>query len=376
MVRVRARVKHLWRMTLRSANALLVLVWAAVACAQPRTPALIGYYAGNGDDIRGRDLTKLTHVIHCFQHLQGDSLAPMDRDQEKVLRRLVGFKRMKPDLKVLLSFGGWGGCATCSEVFSREEGRRRFARSVHALLKRTWTDGIDLDWEYPAVQGPPGHAFGPGDRHNFTLLVRALHEQLGERYEISFAAGGTEECLLQGFEWDSIMPVVDRVHIMSYDLVHDHSTTTGHHTPLFSSSRQQASLDQAVFVLRKAGVPAEKIVAGAAFYARVFRTSTGADKGLYQPATFSHTVPFSRLATDITQANGWQWALDPATQAPYAWNERQRLFLTCDDVTSVGAKARYARVQRLGGIMFWQLVDDRLKDGLMDAMHRELYPAR
>jgi chitinase len=354
--------------------AVLLLCWCGIVHAQA-TPALIGYYAGDGGDVRARDLTRLTHVIHCFQLLQGDSLAPMDRDQEKVLRRLVGFKRMKPELKVLLSFGGWGNCATCSEVFGREEGRRRFARSVHALLKRTWTDGIDLDWEYPAVQGPPGHAFAPADRHNFTLLVRALREELGTTYEISFAAGGTEECLLKGYEWDSIMPLVDRVHIMSYDLVHGYSTTTGHHTPLYSSKQQQASLDQAVFLLRKAGVPPGKIVAGAAFYARVFRTSTAASKGLYQPCTFSHTVPYSRLADTITKEKGWEWSLDPATQAPYAWNEGERLFLTCDDARSAEAKARYVRVQGLGGIMFWQLVDDRLKDGLMDVLHRELYKA-
>ena len=351
---------------------VLIGSFLGLAAQAPGT-ALIGYYAGDGDDVRARDLTQLTHVIHCFQVLQGDSLRPMGRDQEKALRRLNGFKRMKPDLKVLLSFGGWGGCATCSEVFGREEGRRRFARSVHALLKRTWTDGIDLDWEYPAVQGPPGHAFHADDRHNFTLLVRALREELGPTYEISFAAGGTEECLLKGYEWDSIMPVVDRVHIMSYDLVHGTSTTTGHHTPLYSSKQQTASLDQAVYLQRKAGVPAEKIVAGAAFYARVFRTSTAANNGLYQPATFSHTVPWHQLEATITEAAGWKWFLDPATQAPYAWNAADKLFLTCDNVQSVQAKARFVRTQRLGGIMFWQLRDDKATGGLMDALYKELY---
>ena len=119
-------------------------------------------------------------------------------------------------------------------VFAEQKGRERFARDVRALLERTWTDGIDLDWEYPAVQGPPGHLFQPVDRHNFTLLVRELRTSLGSSYEISFAAGGTDECLVQGFEWDSLVPLVDRVHIMSYDLVHGYSDSTGHHTPLFS----------------------------------------------------------------------------------------------------------------------------------------------
>ena len=70
------------------------------------------------------------------------------------------------------AFGGWGGCETCSEVFSQGENRKEFATSVLELLYEYDLDGIDLDWEYPAMQGFPGHAFKPEDQQNFTALVR------------------------------------------------------------------------------------------------------------------------------------------------------------------------------------------------------------
>ena len=314
----------------------------------------------------------MTHLIWCFLHLQGDSLTPLDKGQEKVIRKMVGFKREHPELKVLLSFGGWGGCETCSEVFSREAGRKKFARNVHALLKQTWTDGIDLDWEYPAVQGPPGHAFKPEDRRNFTLLVQALRQELGERYEVSFAVGGTRECLEKGFEWDSIMPVADRVHIMSYDLVHGFSKTTGHHTPLYSVNGQGTSAEAAVRWLRDHHVPNGKIVIGSAFYARIFEVKDGKGNGLFKPGTFKRTIPWSAMDTTITAGKGWKWFRDPQAQAPYAFNAASREFLTGDDLESAKAKATYVREQGLGGIMFWQLKDDKPKAGLLDAIHTAL----
>ncbi len=351
---------------------LMIMLVCAIGRASAQSPVLIGYYAADGADLYGREIGKLTHLIWCFTTLQGDSLAPMSKAQDKVLRKMIGFKREYPDLKVLVSLGGWGGCATCSEVFSREEGRRKVSSAIRALLERTWTDGIDLDWEYPAVQGPPDHAFKLEDRHNFTLLVRELRRQLGDRYEISFAAGGTDECLVQGFEWDSIMPVVDRVHIMSYDLVHGYSSHTGHHTSLFPVKGQQVSAAHAVHVLDSLYVPPGKVVIGAATYDRIFKDVSPTDHGLFQPGSFERAISFSAIDSTITEANGWEWFRDEGAGAAYAYNKAERRFLTGDDVQSVQAKARYVRKQGLAGIMFWQLRDDKLKGGLLDAMYQAL----
>jgi chitinase len=310
-------------------------------------------------------------VIWCFGHLRNDSFIVADK-QVKVLRDLVGMKRADPKLKVLVSLGGWGGCETCSETFSRAEGRATFARSVKALLKRTWADGIDLDWEYPAVQGFPGHPFADADRHNFTLLVRELRRELGEGYEITFAAGGTDECLVRGFEWDSVMAVVDRVHVMTYDLVHGHSTRTGHHTPLYPVPGQRLSADHAVQLLTGLGVARDRIVIGAAFYGRVFKDVPPQDNGLFQPGTFSHAVPHRAMDTTITAAKGWTLLRDEVAAAPYGYHAQRRELITYDDAGSVATKARYVRDQGLGGIMFWQLRDDATRDGLLDAIHRAL----
>lgn len=351
---------------------LVLAVVCRLTTVEAQSPALIGYYAGDGHDLYDKEISKLTHLIWCFAHLQGDSLAPVNKAQDKVIRKMIGFKRMYPELKVMLSFGGWGGCETCSEVFSRVEGRKKFAASVRELLKRTWTDGIDLDWEYPAVQGPEGHHFAQQDKRNFTLLVQELKRELGPKYEISFAVGGTDECLMKGFEWDSIMPAVDRVHIMSYDLVHGNSVTTGHHTPLFSVKGQRASADRAVHLLDSLRVPRNKVVIGAAFYARIFKNVEPKNNGLFQPGQYSRSLSCSAIDTTITEANGWVLLRDEKAAAPYAYRPSSSEFITYDDSLSIVAKSRYVRENGLGGIMFWQLIDDKNRGGLLDAMHRGL----
>lgn len=353
----------------RLSSAVIGVCFDALVVAQ--SPALIAYYAGDGRDLEEHRIEQLTHLIWCFGHVRNDSMV-IPSEQEMVIARMVGFKQRNPELKVLLSLGGWGGCPTCSEVFSREEGRRTFAASVLHLVQRMNVDGIDLDWEYPAVQGPPGHPFAPEDKRNFTLLVRELRRTMGPDREISFAVGGTDECILKGFEWDSVMAVVDLVHIMSYDLVHGFSTSTGHHTPLYSCDHQALSADHAVRLLDVLQVPRGKVVIGAAFYARFWKDVPAVDNGLFQPGIFSHTIPCSAVDTTITSAKGWALMRDKEAWAVYAYNAGLKQFATFDDAASIAAKANYVRHEGLGGIMFWQLIDDKPRSGLLEVMYKAL----
>ena len=353
----------------RFSSAVVGVCFAALVTAQ--SPALIAYYAGDGSNLDEHRIEQLTHLIWCFGHVRNDSMeiAP---SQEPIIERMVGFKLRNPGLKVLISLGGWGGCPTCSEVFGREEGRRKFSASVLHLMDRLNVDGIDLDWEYPAVQGPPGHRFAPEDQRNFTLLVQELRRVLGPGREISFAVGGTDDCILKGFEWDSIMPLIDRMHIMSYDLVHGYSTRTGHHTPLYSCDHQALSADHAVRLLDSLQVPRRKVVIGAAFYARLWKDVPAIDNGLFQPGAFSHTIPWGASDTTLTKAKGWSMFRDKEAWAAYAYNAELKQFATFDDAASIAAKANDVRHEGLGGIMFWQLIDDKARNGLLEVMYKAL----
>src|SRR5690349_2116200 len=226
--------------------------------------AVIAYYAGQAAQVDSFAAEKLTHIIFSFCHLKGNQLAVDNARDTVTIQKLVALKKRNPQLKVLLSLGGWTGCETCSEVFSTDKGRGEFAQSVKHLLDYTKTDGLDLDWEYPAIQGPPGHKFTPEDKPNFTRLVAQLRKAIGPKKEISFAAGGFTTFLEQSIEWKKVMPLIDRVNLMTYDLVHGYSTTTGHHTPIYSTPQQKESANNAIRFFDSIGIHRNKLVIGAA----------------------------------------------------------------------------------------------------------------
>src|SRR5678809_563329 len=91
---------------------------------------VIAYYTGNGEAIRQYPLDKLTHIIYSFLKLQNDTLVFRNEDQRRSLQQLVELKKVYPQLKIMVSIGGWGGCGPCSELFSSDEHRINFAKNT------------------------------------------------------------------------------------------------------------------------------------------------------------------------------------------------------------------------------------------------------
>jgi len=344
---------------------LVFILFAFHARCQDNSVKVIGYFSGKADEVESIPVKKLSHVIYSFCHLQGNRLAVDSKQDSITITKLVELKKINPQLKVILSLGGWGGCAPCADVFSTNEGRIEFAKSVVRLSQQFHTDGIDLDWEYPAIEGYPGHTFKPSDRESFTALIKSLRKELGSPQEISFAAGGFKKFLEESVDWSTVTPLVDRVNLMTYDLVNGYSKVTGHHTPLYSSDKQPESTDFAVQYLIKKGVPRNKLVIGAAFYARVWEDVPTTNHGLYQSGNFKMGINYKNFNKELSPANGFQSFWDNATQAPYGYNATKKLFATYDDKRSIQLKTRYAIDLGLQGIMFWELTLDNYADGLL-----------
>jgi chitinase len=325
---------------------------------------VIAYFSGNAEQAKKINVGQLTQIIYSFCHLKGNQLTVDSKASERTIETLVTLKKKKPGLKIVLSLGGWGGCETCSPVFSTEQGRNEFATSVRKLSEKYHTDGIDLDWEYPAIEGYPQHAFVPEDREHFTQLIQALRKELGNR-EISFAAGGFKKFLDESIDWAAVMPLVNRVNLMTYDLVNGYSTTTGHHTPLYSATGQPESIDFCVKYLEKLGVPKNKLVIGAAFYARVWENVKDENHGLFQNGKFKQSVDYRNFSNELSEKQGFTYYWDATCQAPYRYNAAKQLFATFDDPKSIQLKTEYVLKEGLQGIMFWELTLDADHHGLL-----------
>ena len=335
---------------------------------QKKDILILAYYTG-GQNADSFAIEKLTHIIFSFGHLKGNQFSIDDARDSAMIQKLVSFKARNPQLKVMLSLGGWGGCATCSDVFATKKGRKEFARSVKLVNDYFQTDGLDLDWEYPVVRGYPGHKYSLVDKKNFTALVKQVRKRIGWKNELSFAAGGSRRFIDSAIQWKPVMKKMDRVNLMSYDLVGGGAMVTGHHTPLYSGRPNAGSAAYGVEQLIAKGVDKNKIVIGAAFYGRMFENVKDTLKGLYQQGKFLKTVPRRNFETQLSPDSGFVFHWDSTAHAPYFYNASRNLFFTYDDERSVAEKTKFVIDQGLGGIMFWQLGGDLYKDGLLDAIY-------
>ena len=341
--------------------------------AQQKQPyKIIAYATGNASSLTQYPLGKLSHIIYSFLKIQTDTLTFRDSTQESNVRQLVALKQNYPQLKIMVSVGGWSGCSFCSDLFADSVHRQNFAKTSVALFKQYGIDGLDLDWEYPAIEGFPGHKYDTADRNHFTELVRTIRQEMGKDYLLSFAAGGFEKYLEQSVDWAQVMPMIDFVNLMTYDLVGGYATITGHHTLLRGYMQGQESASNCVDWLLDKKMPANKIIIGAAMYARVWENVPSTNHGLYQPGVFKRGVAYNDFTNYFSDSLGYKYYWDKKAKAPYRYSKSQHLFATFDDKRSIKEKTKFIKKNKLGGIMFWELVQDKNENGLVEKMERLL----
>jgi chitinase len=182
-------------------SAWLVIGASRAKPAAPRSEkkAVIGYvFARKGrlpdDPIRG-DL--LTHINYAFANIKNGQLSAEKPDDAENLKALTSLRTRFPQLKVLISVGGWTWSGGFSEMSLSRASRKKFIDSAVAFVRQHDLDGIDLDWEYPGLPGA-GNPHRPQDRRNFTLLLGELRRGLnitqkpaGKRYLLTIAAGAS-----------------------------------------------------------------------------------------------------------------------------------------------------------------------------------------
>ncbi|MDR0270447.1 glycosyl hydrolase family 18 protein [Paenibacillus sp.] len=326
-------------------------------------PKVVAYVPGWVDWSAAKPInaSKLTHINYAFTHITDNRVVPIEgQNDDANYVYLQSLKAQNPDLKILNSIGGWG-LDGFSDAALTAESRNTFADSIIAYVKKYDLDGIDLDWEYP-TQDAGGLVTGrPEDKENFTLVLKLIREKLdqlgaadGRYYELTIAAGATPN-YLAGVEIGEVAKYVDNINLMTYDLAGGWSDKTDHHTNLFGGD---LSVDSAVKLYLSQGVPAKKLVIGAAFYGHMWTDVKSTDNhGLGQKATGSSVTPtYNDIIADYTEDKGYIRYWDEDAQAPYLFDGST--FISYDDPQSVEAKAHYVLDQGLGGAMFWEYSQD------------------
>lgn len=309
--------------------------------------------------------------------------------------QLKQLKVKHPDLKMLVVLGGWSWSRWFSAAAATDDLRRTLVSScIDLYIKGNLPmlkghggkgaaanvfDGIDVDWEFPGVQGESYNTVSPDDKRNFTLLMAEFRSQLnamtkenGKKYYLTVAVNSTRGHM-DHTEPAEYTKSLDWVSLMTYDF-HGNWEKTGpanFQSNLYgdptSPDGGKNNIDSAVKNMLELGVPASKIVVGVPFYARGWSGVPAANNGLYQTAAapakgieegveFYSTLAARKLTRFYHPVTKQLWTYDDGT------------FWSYDDPKVIRTKVAYVRKHKLGGIMSWALDQDDAKFTLSKEM--------
>jgi len=350
---------------------MLAVAAGTVGPAKAPEPAIIAYVFPQEKLIDPATIAadRLTHINYAFADIKDGVVVEGFANDALNFKVLTGRRRQHPQLKIMVSVGGWTWSGGFSDAALTPESRRRFVASAVAFVRRHDLDGFDVDWEYPGLPGF-GNPHRPEDKQNFTALMAelragldALGREQGRRYWLTFAAGAGADFVAHT-EMDKVQGSVDYVNLMTYDFREAESEPiSGHHANLFASPRdaEQRSADRAVLEFLRAGVPPRKLVLGVPFYGRAWGEVAPANDGLYESGKALAErldTHYAGLAERLVDRDGFARRWDPDAQAPFLWNAEKRIFVSYDDPESLRGKSLYIRERGLGGAMFWEYYAD------------------
>lgn len=316
-------------------------------------------YVGTKDlaDMREEDVRALDVINIAFGRVEKDAVV---WNLENAKERLTYLHEVNPQIRIVLSVGGWGADGF-SQAASTQEGRETFARTSAALLESCGLDGIDIDWEYPGMS-LAGIASSSHDGENFILLLAELSKALKAVKPdalVTIAAGG-DAYYPRHIDMKKAAEYLDYVQLMTYDLQGGFQKATGHHSAVYFSRNNlyDVCVDKAVRCFMEAGVPAEKLIVGIPFYSRMWTGVKNVELcesnglGLEAESVGGYGPDYGSLLEEMAGKDGFVRYWDDEAKAPYLFNGTT--FVSYEDPESIKAKIEYTKEHQLGGVMFWE----------------------
>jgi chitinase len=303
--------------------------------------------------------------------------------------QLKQLKAKHPNVKVLISLGGW----TWSRGFSsaaQPANRQAFVAScVDAYIKGNLPvtdgaggvgaaagvfDGIDIDWEYPVACGLSCGT--PADNANYTALLAEFRRQLdavrpGLLLTVAVGAGIDK---IRVTDPAAYHPYLDFINVMTYDFHGAFDPITGHHSALFNSSADPSTGDVKLYNSNDAmeafisrGVPASKLNLGIGFYGRGWTNVPNVNNGLYQsgsaaPGTYEAGIEDWKVLKNLNHP------IYTDANARATWSYNGTTFWSFDTPALVTEKMGYVKTQGLGGAFFWEFSGDDAQGTLVNTI--------
>ncbi|MBR7838576.1 glycoside hydrolase family 18 protein [Actinospica durhamensis] len=308
--------------------------------------------------------------------------------------QLKELKAEYPNLKIVMSIGGWSWSNQFSALASTAAGRQAFVNScVDQYLNgnipglapgaaKGIFDGLDIDWEYPNEPGN-GNPYGPQDTADFTALMqtfRTAEDQAGqangEHYVLTADVSPNQYTTAQQLQLPQLAKTTDWLNVMTVDFHGGWEDQTDFSSNLLpdpkdpQASNDKFSIVQTVAYYESHGVPANKIALEIPYYAHAWAGVGSTDNGLYQPATGAASSDSESYS--LAAAAPGTVHYDPVTASVWKYDAASQTFYTYDDPQTVAEKGLYIDLAGLRGASVWSLDGDTSTGALTQALAASL----
>ncbi|KAJ2063367.1 hypothetical protein GGI17_001728 [Coemansia sp. S146] len=369
------------RLLLACIATLLALVGSASASTYKSGRVVLGYFPVQRvvNDIPWSSLTH-ANIAFAFASESGSITfegnvvnSTMTSDQNA---RAMIADGQKNGVKMLVAVGGQGNFSNhLALALSTTSGQKTFVSNAMAFVKSYGLDGIDVDWEYPT---------NLTDAQNLLSTLQATRQALDENF-----GKGSKVLTITLYNHPYLGPgvptvdykpyadVVDYAFTMAYDYFGSWADYSAPNAPFIDVPFYPGSFRNTTDAWLKAGWPANKLVAGLAYYGHSSVVTSDMSKNTtnqYVPI-FKHTSidgPVSGIAgtwtwRDLrdpangalsgprTAKSGWVRTWDVVTMTPWLYRKSDSLYIGYDDEDSLGVKMDYTLRKDLAGVMIWEI---------------------
>ncbi|MGL5151715.1 MAG: glycosyl hydrolase family 18 protein [Clostridium sp.] len=328
---------------------------------------------------------------------------------------LTQMKKMYPDVKVIISIGGWAGSRGFYTMMDTDAGIETFADSAVDFIRQYGFDGVDIDFEYPsstATSGNPNDADVSEPRRaklneRYNVLMRVLREKLDaasakdkkvgdDKYVLS-AAVTASSWVLGGVPDNSYASYLDFLSVMSYDFHGGWNHYVENLANIYSDPNDTETLEQVqagglatlsmdwAYRFYRGALPPEKILMGIPYYTRGWEGVTGGNgTGLHgtagskqkpTPASGKYNLwgddddkdgkpdpaganPLWHVLNLMDKDPKFQKHWDDVGKVPYVWQPDDKVFLSFEDEQSIDERVKYINNNNLGGALIWVMNGD------------------
>jgi chitinase len=309
--------------------------------------------------------------------------------------QLKELKAAHPNLKIVISIGGWSWSSHFSALSATEAGRQAFVQScvdqyingnipgLPAGAAKGIFDGIDIDWEYPNEPGND-NPYGPQDTPDFTALVQDFRGALntagrtgGEHYLLTADVSPNQYGAAQQLQLAPVAKSLDWYNVMTVDFHGGWDSITDFGSNLLPDPKDpqpangKFSIVQTVQYYESHGVPANKIALELPYYAHAWAGVPAANNGLYQSATGA--APSDQAGYKTVAAAPGAVHYDPITASIWKYDPVSQTFYTYDNPATVFEKGLYVDFAGLRGASVWSLDGDDANGSLTTALTTALH---